>query len=155
MNKLKNDKGVTMIALIISIIIMAILLTVVNFGSESGLEMRNLNNMYADILILEEKISLYYLEHGEIPITGTNLPIVNEEILKNNPNNNELFYAIDMSKLDNITLYNMKDQRNSSDRYIINAQSHTVYYQKGVRIDDKSYYTIPEDYQKIDLSLYQ
>ena len=53
-----------------------------------------------------------------------------------------------MKKLDNLTLNNLKDTRNSSDRYIVNEQSHTIYYQKGVLLDGKVYYTLPENYQK-------
>lgn len=156
MNKLKNNKGITMIALVVTIIIMAILLTVVNYGSEKGLEMKELNNMYADILILEEKISLYYLNKGELPLKDSTKTInVNDTIKASNPNNNSEFYEIDISKLNNVSLNNMKDSRNSSDRYLINKQSHTVYYQKGVRLDGKVYYTIPEDYVEIDLSNYQ
>lgn len=157
MNKLKNNKGVTMIALVVTIIIMAILLTVVNYGSQKGLEMKDLNNMYADILILDEKVALYYLNTGKLPIKepATKINVVGN-IKDNNPNNkDDEFYELDITKLDNITLNNMKDKRNSSDRYVINAVSHTIYYQKGVRIDGKPYYTIPEDFQEINLSIYQ
>lgn len=156
MNKFKNNKGVTMVALVITIIIMIILLSVINYGSKTGIEMKNLNNMYADILILEDKIALYYLNNGELPILKkSNLSTVNANILENNPNNNDKFYVIDISLLENITLNNMKDPRNTSDRYIINEKSHTVYYQKGITIEGKTYYTIPEDYQEVNLNLYQ
>ena len=127
MNKLKNNKGVTMVALIITIIIMIILLTVINFGSNSAIEMRNLNNMYADILILDEKVALYYLKNGDIPVMENEEEkiMLKEEdlssgITNNNPNNNDKYYIIDVKKLDNLTLNNLKDTRNSSDRYIVN-----------------------------------
>lgn len=154
MNKLKNNKGITMIALVVTVIIMAILLTVVNYGSEKGLEMKQLNNMYADILILEEKISLYYLNNGKLPLKSK-INVINTEIINNNPNNGADFYEIDINLLSNVSLNNMKDSRNVSDKYIINAQSHTVYYIKGVRLDGVAHYTIPEDYQEVDLSIYQ
>ncbi len=156
MKKLKNNKGITMIALVVTIIIMAILLTVVNYGSQRGLEMKELNNMYADILVLEEKISLYYLNTGKLPLKDeTKVITVNDSIKNTNPNNGNEFYEIDITKLNNVSLSNMKDNRNVSDRYLINKQSHTVYYQKGVRLDGKAYYTIPEDYVKIELSNYK
>ena len=162
MNKLKNNKGVTMVALIITIIIMIILLTVINFGSNSAIEMRNLNNMYADILILDEKVALYYLKNGDIPVMENEEEkiMLKEEdlssgITNNNPNNNDKYYIIDVKKLDNLTLNNLKDTINSSDRYIVNEQSHTIYYQKGVLLDGKVYYTLPENYQKVELSKYQ
>ena len=154
MLNLKNNKGVTLVALSISIIIIGIILTVIVFSSRNSLKMRDLNNMYSDIRILEDKISIYYLDYNELPILGR-LP--NAQVNKmlsdtsKNPNNYKngtmtKFYVIDTSKLLNISLNNQE-----SGKYAINEQSHSVYYIDGVKVDDVTYYTIPKEYTNVDL----
>lgn len=150
----KNNKGVTLVALSISIIIIGIILTVIVFSSKNSIVMRDLNNMYADIKILEDKISIYYLDYNELPIGGR-LPNsqVNKMLndISKNPNNYKngslkKFYEIDTSKLLNINLNNQENGK-----YAINEQSHAIYYIAGVEVDDVTYYTIPKDYINVDL----
>lgn len=159
---LKNEKGITMIAIVITIIILLIIISTVSFSSKNGIDMKKLNNMYADILILEEKISVYYLKNGTIPIKGEtiNLAEIPDEIEADNPNNGTEFYDIDLDKLENISLNN----NNSSleiDKYIINYDSHAVYYLKGVTVneyragisgaEEKTYYGVERDYTLLDV----
>ena len=74
----KNEKGITMIAIVITIIILLIIISTVSFSSKNGIDMKKLNNMYADIILLEEKIAIYYLKNGNIPIKGEELEIESE-----------------------------------------------------------------------------
>ena len=114
--------------------------------------------MYNDINILKEKVGLYYTQYGKIPVledvyTNTN------NIINTNPNDNEKYYVIDMQALENVTLNFGKDYQTYKeiknptlkDLYIINEQSHNVYYVQGVELDGNTYYTIPGDYTKVEL----
>lgn len=160
---LKNEKGVTMIAIVITIIILLIIISTVSFSSKNGIDMKKLNNMYADILLLEEKISVYYLKNGTIPIKGNELAIEAElktQLINDNPNNGTQFYEIDLDKLENISLNN-NNSSNDKDVYIINYDSHAVYYLKGVTVneygagisgaDPKTYHGVERDYTLLDV----
>ena len=180
---IRSEKGITMIALVITVIIMIIIVSAVSFGAKNGTQLRELNNMYTDILALEEKVALYYLKNGELPITEEILAedSIPEEIMnfdddgnviyKYNVNDGPIYKKIDIKKLDNISLNNAKNLLNTSDTYIINTQSHTVYYLKGVQVQEydlnssddgyegtgfvrNRYYTIPRNYVEIKMSDY-
>ena len=180
---IRSQKGITMIALVITVIIMIIIVSAVSFGAKNGTQLRELNNMYTDILGLEEKVALYYLKTGELPVPEETLAeeSIPEEIMtflapgvpyyQYNPNDGIEYRRIDVNKLDNISLNNAKNLLNTSDTYIINMQSHTIYYLKGVYVQEydldsslegydgsgyirNKYYTIPRNYKKINLSDY-
>ena len=161
---IKSEKGITMVAIVITIIILLIIVSTVSFSSKNGIDMKNINNMYTDIILLEEKIATYYIKNGELPIVENSLLILDElppEIIDKTiyPNNNDNYYKIDLNKLSNITLNNARDASNVSDVYIINEKSHVIYYLKGVSVEEyttgikgeekKTYYTIPRGYTEI------
>lgn len=147
---LKNQKGITLVALAITVLLMIIILGTIKYSSTSSLNIKQVKNMYNDIRILEDKIAIYYLNYDKIPVKGdaktaselwsdSNTPTYN-------PNDNENYFEIDISKLKNITLNNIKE------KYIINEQSHTIYYLKGVESEGKVYYTTPVGYTNVELT---
>lgn len=161
---IKNEKGVTMIAIVITIIILLIIVATVSFSSKNGIDMKKMNNMYTDIILLEDKVAFYYLEHGTIPAKGAALlpDEIPDEIKTYNPNDNENYYKLDLDLLENVDLNYAIDATNVRDIYIINEKSHAIYYLKGVTISeynnltmDKAqeitYYTIPRKYDAVDL----
>lgn len=161
---IKNEKGVTMIAIVITIIILLIIVATVSFSSKNGIDMKKMNNMYTDIILLEDKVAFYYLEHGTIPAKGAALlpDEIPDEIKTYNPNDNENYYKLDLDLLENVDLNYAIDASNVRDIYIINEKSHAIYYLKGVTISeydnltmnrkqDVTYYTIPRKYDAVDL----
>ena len=161
---IKNEKGVTMIAIVITIIILLIIVATVSFSSKNGIDMKKMNNMYTDIILLEDKVAFYFLENGTIPAKGAALlpEEIPNEIKTYNPNDNENHYKLDLDLLENIDLNYAIDASNVRDAYIINEKSHAIYYLKGVTISeydnlkmDKkqevTYYTIPRKYDAVDL----
>ena len=81
--------------LIIVIAIFSILIVSIN----NGVNLSKLNSMNHDINVLEDSIALYYLNNGNIPIKDK----INFEH-SINPNDNNSYYKIDLSKLENIYL---------------------------------------------------
>ena len=118
---IKNEKGVTMIAIVITIIILLIIVATVSFSSKNGIDMKKMNNMYTDIILLEDKVALYYLEHGIIPAKGAALlpDEIPDEIKTYNPNDNENYYKLDLDLLENVDLNYAIDASNVRDIYII------------------------------------
>lgn len=137
------------LGLIIMILTALIVAVQIKDATGKGVELLTLNNMYSDIEKLEEKIAMYYLNYGFLPVNKER----SSEFKNNsiNPNDGENYYEIDLSKLENLDLsYGMK-LIGEDDVYIINENSHTIYYVKGVNYNNERYYTKILDYEKIDL----
>lgn len=118
---------------------------------QNGLELNKLNNVYKDIEIIEQRIAIYYLNNGNIPITGEKILFDNSI----NPNDNGTFYEIDLEKLENLSINYGKKEEGIEDIYIINEQSHTVYYLKGIVYKNKTIYSKDLNYQKVELEQYK
>ena len=162
MNNLKNDKGVTLIVLTITIIALLIITGITINSSRSQLAIKKVNNLYSDIDSINTKVSDYYVKNNSLPVLSDNVFLNSSTDLGLlitskggdssiiNPNDDGNYYVIDLSKLDNLTLNYGKDFKkwNSSsifdeiqDLYIINSVSHQIYYPKGVEFKGKIYFT--------------
>lgn len=153
-----NQKGITLTTLVIAIVIMMIITSILIYNISTGSDIRRINNMYSDITKLRDKVNLYYVAHRTLPIIQTNYENTNS-IKEINPNDNDRYYVIDLEALENLNLTYGKDYKtykaNHSnsliDIYIINEISHSIYYVKGIKFDDKIYYTQPEEFTKVTL----
>lgn len=141
----RNKIAFTVCVIIIGIIFFEI----ASYMSES-IKISELNNMYKDISILENKIALYYLDYGNLPIKQDRKIEFRNSI---NPNDNEIYYEIDLNKLDNIKLFFGDKILGTNDIYIINEQSHTIYYLKGCEYDKKIIYTRELEYKNVELNI--
>lgn len=160
-NKIKQEKGVTLSILVITIIVLLILTSTLIYNAKGSINIQNTTKLYNDIELLREKVSEYYNEYGEIPakIEYTNIGSLSNILSKNNDTGK--FYVIDLEAMKGISLNYGKDYENIknnpnnansyTDIYIINENSHNIFYVNGVTItkDDTSttYYT---DYPEPD-----
>lgn len=127
-DKTKSNKGITIVVLVTTVIIMLILLGVTINGINISNNSVAYNNMVADINLLEEKLLSYYNKYKEIPKTE-----VTEEI------DGITYYEIDLSKLNNLTL-NYGINNGDNDIYLVNDNLN-VYYLKGVEKSKMVYHT--------------
>lgn len=167
MNKFRNEKGVTLLALTITIIVMVIITATLITNTSNRLKIEKVDNLYSDIEQIKDKVSKYYISKGKLPIKEDAYCTANElvNILKANGADTSkteddlldfndkrsaseaTYYVIDLSKLDNLTLnYGSEYKEWTSgtglkDLYIINSRSHQVYYPKGILVDGKFYYS--------------
>lgn len=156
--KSRNEKGISLVTLSIAIIIMLIITSVLIFNSNTGTSTKKLNNMYQDIYLLKDKIALYYIKYIKLPTIDTAYTNI-EDIQSINVNDNQNYYVIDLEALENITLnygkdynaYKANQDMKLEDVYVINEQSHNIYYIKGIKFDTKTYHTIPGDYTKVEV----
>lgn len=161
---IRNNKGITLMAEVMTVLLLIIIIGIISYSSMSSLQVRNLNNMYSDIVNIQEKAANYYLKYGRAPVTTeaiSDLVIAAIEGEKN-PNDEEgKYYKVNFSALTNITLNNAQT---SDEYYFMNEKTLTVYYSKGVTIDrlndgtSKTYHTLPSNYQgieKLDVENYQ
>lgn len=148
----RSSKGISLVSLTITIVVILIISGILIYNTGGAMQIKKLNNMYNDIKLLEDKAADFYAKYQELPIkTKYTTPInFSSEI---NPNDNDTYYIIDLSKLDNITLSYGKGQANGDpDTYIINEQSRTVYYVLGIKIDNKSYHRAPGIYNEVNVT---
>ena len=153
----KNEKGITLIALTITIIVLMIVTSITIVNMESSMKIKRVNKLYNDISNLKTKIDAYYIEHKELPILEQYCESQAElkSILETNgvsniqldKNDDEYYYVIDLSKIEGLTLsygkeYNsdLTTDKEKKDLYIINNRSHQIYYPKTVSFNKKCYY---------------
>ena len=163
---LRDQKGINLITLSIAIIILIIITSVLVYNSKDGTKIKTLSNLYNDIESLDKKVSSYYVEHGDLPKLGeyTNTTFISGlDAKQNNPNNAGKYYVIDLKALEGVSLNYGRDFSSVSptddrivaldDIYIINEVSHTIYYPKGIDVQNVKYHTKPENWTDISLSI--
>lgn len=128
----KNNKGITLITVVVTIVIILILTSVIITNIDTGDDYKRYKLMCADVDLLEDKILLYYNQYQELPIIGEEILDIPEEI-----NTGNEFYKIDIGKLNNITLNYGDDE----DIYIIDTTTFKVYFKNGIEYDGEMHYT--------------
>lgn len=132
------------------IVIIILILLIIHF-IKTGFILVKLNNMKKDIQILNDKIAIYYLNNGSLPIKDK-VEFKDNSI---NPNDNENYYEIDLNKIENLYINLGHSEKENEDIYIINEQSHTIYYYAGIKYKNKIYYVPKANYTKIVLENYE
>lgn len=138
--RFKNKKGITLIILIFTIVILTMIAGIVISNMDLGIDIRNYNYMCADIELLESKVITYYNQNNSLPITGQpfNAKSVLQDEATSRDNNN--YYKIDLSLLNNITLNYGGGTAENQDIYIINEDSFEIYYLNGAKYEDTVYH---------------
>lgn len=157
----KNEKGITLIALVVTITVMLILTMTISMSMKSTTELKKYNDVKEDIIKLSETVKLYYLENAELPVVknanGTydnsktyNLNDYNVPTKDRNPNDIGKYYFIDIALLTDVELNNGEGNKSynytTDDIYVVNEKSLTIYYLRGALLDDKRHYTIVDDF---------
>ena len=147
---MKNEKGITLVSLLITVIVMVIIAGVTVYTSENKLKANDLKKMQNDIEFLNDKISTYYMNYGEIPTKEKDKYVFHSSDFnfETNINDNGTYYVIDLEAIGNISLNYGKEGYNnpleSDDVYIISENTHTVYYLRGIEsANEKVYHSLP------------
>ena len=160
-NMIKKESGVTMVALIITVIILLILTSMLVYNATDSVHIKALTNLYNDVELLREKVSEYYNEYGKIPAKVKYKNTDELSSVLSSKNDTGDFYVIDLEAMKGITLNYGKDyekiksdEQNAdkyTDIYIINENSQNIFYVQGIEITQnnttKTYYT---DYTEPD-----
>ena len=155
-NNIKNEKGITLITLVITMILLVIITSALARNSHSSLQLSNLTKMQNDIEILNDRIAAYYVKNNKLPVNGQTMTknevkALVDEVSSYDEGN---YYVIDIEKLDNTTLnygheYNLG--QSATDKYVINETTHMVYYLKGITYEGAVYHTIGVESYNPDL----
>ena len=138
---MKNQKGITLLSLVITIVLMLIIAGTTIYTSTDRFKINNLNKLYNDIDTLKDKVDNYYLQYGGLPVLKNeqNEPIRYTFSTLNfdkNVNDDENYDILDLAAMGDFTLnYGKEGYKNpnrSDDVYVINEKTHTIYYVKGI-----------------------
>lgn len=159
MKKILNNKGISLISLTITVVVILILTSIILYNASNDVKISNLSALQSDIVNLQDKVASYYAQYGKIPaITSneyTNIDdIKNAGVISSSVDTGK-FYVIDLSAMENVTLNYGKDYEkvrtgeaqtseqinNLKDIYIINETSHNIFYVEGIKLDNEQYYT--------------
>ena len=139
---MKNQSGISVIVLVIAIVVLIIVTITIIISSNNTLKTKDLNNMYSDIKSLNDSVFAYYNQYGQLPTLSNFTGSINYLEVKN-PEDDNIYYVIDISKLKNIILTRNLSW-NGDDVYIVNDKTHTIYYPKGIIFEGDKYYTLPK-----------
>ena len=156
---IKCNKGISLLSLTIKILVMGVVTSTLVYNAKDGIEIRRYKNLENDIEILTNKVEAYYLQKDELPILKSNGQAVlyagNSNFKRQQqPNDNGSYYIVNLNNLGGLTLsygkgfFDIKtteDTKRINDVYIINEQSHRIYYAQGIQVKGDPFYTVGED----------
>ena len=120
---LKNNKGITLISVVITVIIMMTILTSIIYSNNNSNELKEEMLLNSDIEQLNKKVKLYYLKNKTLPIDENvyctkTFNVESEEI-------ELMFYKLNISSLENL---NLKNLEKDNQYYVINKETHLIYF---------------------------
>ena len=155
---IRNNKGITLIAEVITVLLLILIVSVITYSSTSGLQIQRLNNMYADIVSIQEKAQNYYLKYGKAPVDKNQkvddsvIESMTQELNINDKADD--YYKINLEDFKSITFNNKQTDENY---YFMNAETLTIYYSKGVKVknlngetSEQTYHTLPSNYKDVN-----
>lgn len=153
---MKNQRGMSQITLVISIIII-IVIAVLGFNiTKKMLERRNVENYKTNMLLLQGKVKVISKEfvmkkEDEEILEGKKVSenleredikeLLQKGIISQEDESFERIYIIENKDLERIGLSNIKLK---DGYYIVNYNTDEIIYSKGIEIDQKVYYKLSE-----------
>lgn len=134
MINIKRNKGITLVSLVVTIVILLILTATIIYNYSISNETSYYNKMVSDIELLNDKILVYYNKYAEIPKTDRQITV-----------DGTIYYEIDLSKLEQLTLNYGSEYgetstlSDSSDVYVVD-ENLNVYYLEGVEKSGEIYH---------------
>ena len=167
MQKIKKENGVTLLILVITVVILALISIPIIVNTTDVSELQKYTYFKSDIDKLRETIETTYVDMDDLSTIGPvytgdfsflNKMQGNDKVL--NPNDGNIYYVISLENLNShinaqISLkygsgnkeknYD-NNEYSGSDAYIINEQSKTIYYTSGIVYKGVTYYRLPESF---------
>lgn len=151
-----SNKGITLIALIITIVISLLLIVSITVSVDNVKETSQYYKIKDDIVALQKQVQLYYLENGELPLQknirdGDFHKTILGYSIDRNPNDNDTYYVL-YDGTDEIPKEYYGDKlpevniQSKTSKYVVNSKSLTVYCTTDFTIDGQQHYTASSDF---------
>lgn len=145
-----DKKGISLISVMITVLIMAILATVMLPSGIDKINRSKLTSFNENILSLKQEVNIYFMQNDEYPVKTdgngnyivysiTGSPTLLAEATKKN-DQNDTFYIVDLSKI-KIDNKDIGVGKTIDDFYIVARTTGNVYYAQGIRIENVVYHT--------------
>lgn len=132
-------KGITLVTLLITLIVMIVLSTTVVVSGVSAMNNAKKMKFAAELVFMQDTVQNYMRTHeNSLPIKGGVVAV------QNLPQGE--YYEIDMSLLGLIdTAYGNKLNADEKDIYVVSKTNNEVYYLKGLKIGNTIYYNLTDE----------
>ena len=160
--KIKLKRGISFIALLITILVMMLLTSIVVVGVKNSIDNATIVDFMNDMQKIEEAVANYKLMNGQYPIYDNDVgftqievlantdadlrAILREEMVKNDDYTVEgknKFFTLDITKID-ITQTKRGVKKDEKDIFLISETTGKVYYLKGVSVKNQVYFSITD-----------
>ncbi len=111
-----SPKGVELITLAITIVVMIVISSVLVYYSTNGAKIKKLRDMENDIEMLNDKINIYIVKNNTLPVS---IKYLGPRKFIPQANDNDVYYVINLSLINGISL------NYGNDYYSINTESDT------------------------------
>ena len=167
MQKIKSERGVTLLILMITIVVLALISIPIIVNTTDISELQRYTYFKADIDKLREAIDATYADMDDLSTIGpiytgdySFLSKVQGSDPVANPNDGNVYYVISLTNLNSYINAQISlkygtgnkeetyenNEYSGTDVYIINEQSKTIYYTSGVEYKGVTYYRLPESF---------
>ncbi len=148
---MQDKRGISLIALVASVAITAALLTSVTL---SGINTANNAKKIAfgtEINMIQNAVDAYYTKNNAtFPVKDAIvISNVNEQFREEVENNKITLYQIDYDKIGINSLKYGRNENGDYDAYVVSRKTGIVYYAMGIKIGDKTYYSLTDDIKNI------
>lgn len=154
MNKKTSEKGITLVALIMTIIIMLILVVVTFNYSKNEIDKTRLESLKTNMLLIKAKSKTIYERYSfkeidELPgieynpsgsISGDY--VISQELKTEISKNEGTFYILEKEDLENMGLGTI--EVDNEEFYIVDYESGEVFYAPGYTQDETTYYRLTD-----------
>ena len=143
-------KGVSLIVLVITIIVMVILAGVAVMNMSNVFEGKNVSILKSDISQIEALMSIYktrrsgFIDFDEIEFNTSSLSVDELEQFEGEriTNNKIQLYIVDLNKIDAEGVNYGNLENGANDRYLYSDVTGKVYYEKGLTEGGNTYYYV-------------
>jgi competence protein ComGC len=151
-------KGITLLALVATIVIISILLTTVTVSGIATMNNAKKMTFAAEVSLLQESVDSYSAKNnGEYPIsdsiqldlTGVTTDSKTQFAGEVITGDKIVVYAIDYKLLGITSLKNGLSANGPEDIYVVSKDTKRVYYAKGIPVGSKTYYTLTDDLKSL------
>ncbi len=150
---LLKEKGITMMALVLTIIVMIVIMSVLSFYVMNSIQTENFQSMKADIVEIEGKALSYYAEKGILPVYSEDTAHPeNRKHARDMKGDRDFFNPNDGLMYGKVNLELLGVTPSYKTTYYMNLETLTVYAIDTIKIEGKDYPRPYEKFAKLNIS---
>lgn len=158
--KINTKKGISLLVLLITIAVILILLTTITFSADNIISNTKKRQFAKEIYEVQNLVDKYKYENDDYPyiiendekkIININVENIDEQFVGEDSINNTItLYPIDLSKagVQNLSRGTNKND-NEKDVYAFSNKTGRVYYVKGYKVRNTTYYTLTDELKSL------